>query len=372
MKTYFSKKDYFLLAYIYFIIFSSIFFSKINCIKPKSDNVIELDSMNIESEVIKSKFGLILFYSLDCRHCQAIEPIYDEAARDFKKIFSKDEEKLSEKEKILKSKLEGLNFFRINSKKNQDLMIKYKINSVPVILWYNLEKDHYRIYDSETELPSYFYKFAMKNLEFNVPELNIDSLITLTNEKKIKGKNVMLFVGDINLNEYAYKNFINIAWNIGLKNLFHTNDHKIKSIFKIDDSSLDKFDVVVFKTKDRSFSLERFEKMNLSLYDFIEFDNSILSSLGKYSSYFDLAKASPIKKIKNLLKLFKSDPINRFTHENEKIITTGIPTITLVHDYDIDSTEYTESLRIFTRVALKYRREIYFMLATKYTKISIF
>lgn len=369
MKTYFSNKNYGLLALIYLIIFFSISICKINCIKSESEYVIELDSMNIESEVIKSKYGFILFYSIDCSHCQAIEPIYDEAARDFKKIMSNEEVKLTEKEKLLKTKLEGLNFYRINSKKNQDLMIKYKINSVPQIVWYNLEKDHYKIYDSENELPSYYYKFAMKNIEFNVPELNIDSLSTLSTEKKIRGKNVMLFVGDINVNEYSYKNFMNTAWNIGLKNLFHTNDDKVKSIFKIDSSS-DKFDVVVFKTKDRSFSLERFEKMNLSLYDFVEFDNSILSSLGKYNSKFDLAKASPIKKVKNLLKLFRSDPINRFTHENEKIISTGIPTLTLVHDYDIDSTEYTETLRIFTRVALKYRREIFFMLSTKYTKMS--
>lgn len=343
-------------------------FAYIRSEKPITD----LTTSNIESEVLKSKFGFIMFYSIDCRHCQAIDPIYEETARDFMSIMSKQDESLSESDRLMKTKLEGLNFYKLNSKTNPELMIKYKIDSVPTIVWFNNVKDHYKVYDSETEMPSYFYKFAMENVEFEVPNVNMDQLVSMSKDKEFEGKNVMLFVGDIEKHMFVYKNLMNSAWNMGYKHLFQTNDENIRNLYKID-SNPQKYDVLVFKAKEKKMYMEQFEKMNLSDFDFIDFDSSQTTNhlmSGKYNSNFDLSKAHPVKKIETLLKLFSLYPVNRFTHENEKMITRGIPTLTLVHDFDWDSGEYTEMMNAFTRAAMKYRREIFFMLATKYTKLS--
>jgi len=354
----------------FLILFTVFFLSNFASIKADS-SIVELNTANIDSEIGKSKFGFIMFYSNDCRHCQAVDPIYQETAREFKNKMSKTGDSLTEEERLFKSKLEGLSFFKLNSKMNPELMVKFKIEATPTIVWFNTEKDHYKIYDSETEMPSYFFEFAMKNVEFEVSEINIDGLISITSDREFEGRNVLIFVGDISKNMYAFKNLVNSAWNMGYHNLFHTNDDRIRMTYKID-SNPEKYDLLVFKIRDKKMHLEQFEKMGLSDHDFIKYDaeNSSPAMTGKYNSGFDLSKAHSIKKIDTLLKLYNHYPVNRFTHENEKMISMGVPTLTLVHDFDLDSSQYTETMNAFARVAVKYRREIFFMVATKYTKLT--
>ncbi len=358
----------------FLIVFAAvILISNFSVIKSDEKFITDLTSSNIESEVLKSKYGFVMFTSSDCRHCQAVMPIYEETAQKFKAIMTKsDESTLSEQEKLLRSKLEGLSFYTLNSKKNPVLMTKFKVTGVPTIIWFNNVKDHYKVFDEDTEMSSYFFNFALRNIEFDVPEINMDGLLSLSHEREFEGKNVLIFVGDIEKNMFAFKNLVNTAWNLGYKHLFKTNDERIKMTYKID-TRPEKYDVLVFKTKDKKMHVEQFERMNLSDHDFINFDsNSITNHLmsGRYNTNFDLSKAHPIKKIETLLTLFSQYPLNRFTYQNEKMITKGVPTLTLVHDYDIESAEYTELMNAFTRVAMRYRREIFFLLSTKYTKLT--
>jgi hypothetical protein len=48
----------------------------------------------------------------------------------------------------------------------------------------------------------------------------------------------------------------------------------------------------------------------------------------------------------------------------------GIPTITFVHDYDIESKEYADVLKYLTEISMKYRRDLLFMISSKYSKIT--
>lgn len=355
----------------FLIVFAAILMSNFASIKSEK-SIVDLTSSNIDSEVLKSKYGFVMFTSSDCRHCQAVEPIFEETARDLKAMMTKPEESLSEKDRLLRSKLEGLGFYRLNSKTNPELMTKFKVDALPTIIWFNNVKDHYKVYDADTEMSSYFYEFALRNVEFDVPEINMDGLLSLSKEREFGERNVLLFIGDAEKNKFVFKNLVSTAWNMGYQHLFQTNDERIKMTYKIE-SAPEKYDVLVFKTKDKKMYLEQFERMSLSDHDFVDFDTSQSTNhlmSGKYNSSFDLSKAHSIKKIETLLRLFSHYPVNRFTYENEKLITRGVPTVTLVHDYDFDSAEYTEMMNALTRVAIKYRREIFFMLATKYTKLT--
>ncbi len=371
------KKHFLISRIVPFIIFGIVILSQLSAIN-SNKNIIELNSDNLEREISKSKYGFIMFYSIDCSHCQAIDPIYEETAREYKTKMTKARENLSEEERLFISNLDGLNFYKLNSNMNPELMTKYKIDSVPTIVWFNREKDHYKVYDSETEMPSYFYDFALEYVRFDVPEINMQNLLNMFSDREFeKEKNVLLFVGDINSKMFYFKKIVDSAWNLGYRNLFHTNDMSVRKTYEINsnsDLSTHKFDVLIFKVKDKRISIEQFERMNLSEHDFVDFNNLETSSGTindrKYDSKFDLSKSVSIKKIENLLKLFSYYPVNRFTHQNEKMISTGVPTLTLVHDYDLESSEYTEILNMFTRVAFIYRREIFFMIATKYTKLT--
>lgn len=362
------KKQFILFLFIYIVI-------AIHSIKCQ-ENVIELNNENFEKEIIKTKYGFILFYSTDCRYCKAIYPIYSETATEHSNIINKTGD-LTDHEKQIKNKLENLGFFKINTTNNLDILTKYKITSIPTIIWYNNDQDHYIIYDSETEMPSYFFNFAKKHSGFDVKEINMENLIELASSSELDGQNILLFIGDIKDKAYFYKNIVNTAWNLGFNNLYYSNDDNIKLLFKLS-LSPEKFDVLIFKIHNKKISFEDFESINITKEDFADElhlshdgeDNLGNKSMQKYNPNFDLLKVHPIKKIERLLKLFSFPVINRFSHENEKIISTGNPTLVLVHDYEIDSQEYRQIMKSYFRIALKYRREIYFMLSSKYTKLT--
>jgi len=98
--------------------------------------------------------------------------------------------------------------------------------------------------------------------------------------------------------------------------------------------------------------------------------NSNVLSGENYSKNFDLSKAKPIRKINELIEIYSHHPVTEFSHKKEELIKRGIPTITLIHDYDLESKEYFYTLKIFSEISLRYRKELFFMISSKYSKIT--
>ena len=356
-KTFLLKSIPLQMLFIFLVFFSN---------KIQSQSLLkELNESNFYSEILKSRMGFVMFYSEDCPHCQAVSPIYEETFSTYREIMAKTEN-LTANEMLIKQKLQNLNFFKINSNNNNPLMDKYKLDFIPTIIWFNNEKDHFRIYDSETESSAYFFDFALKQLDYSVREINMETLMSMQNQQELEGDNVFLFVGDKEKQMPFYTILMDTAWNMNYKNIYYTNDDIIKSTFKISSN----FDVVVFKVKNKRMSIEQFERLNLTEFDFAEDESKTPTVTSDSPFEIKRTKIQPPKKIENLIKLFSYDPINRFSHSNQKMISNGMTTLVVAHDYDLDTPEYEEFMRSMTNVAMRYRREIFFMFASKYSKMT--
>ena len=364
--------------------------------------VITLTSENLDFEISKYEYGFVLFTSDDCQQSQAVEPMYHETCNKFNLVLNENEEeelkkgdarineesdsekkkrlkdnieRVSKYKKKLKKNLNNMGFYIINGKKSPELMEKYNINRTPHIIWFNRVMDHYRIYSGDTELPKYFFEFALKQAEYKIEEITLKDLLKFPEEKELEGQNLILFVGnEKGKNNFYYSHLMQVAFNNDIVNLYKSNDEEIKKYFKIIfKNDINNFDAIIFKIRNKKIDLNQFERLNLSSFDFMQLNHMTNNSnalSGAYSKSFDLNKATNLKKIRNLIKIFSHHPVSEFHREKEELIQMGIPTITFVHDYDFESKEYADVLKYLTEISMKYRRDLLFMISSKYSKIT--
>lgn len=309
--------------------------------------VLDLTNENIETFLKTNKMGFLEFYSPDCPHCQSIELVYESTAQKVK-------------EKGL-----GVVFGRINGDKFPEVMKKYNVEEVPTIYWFNNEKDQMTVYQGDTEMSSYFLDFIKDQMAFETPQVTFEEWNKMYEEGRIYNYTNVLIIfksdkkKDSELDSSKFNIIANAAWKVDIKTIMWTNDKLFKKYYKInEESNPDGIFCLIFKT--------RFSKINMDLYEKIKFTSVDLErNSEKIPGVYHT-------RVEFLLKLYSKELVNIFNHENERMIVMGFPTVILAHNHELESKEYEQMLEQMSRVALKYRREVFFMygsMRTKFTQI---
>jgi hypothetical protein len=265
-------------------------------------------------------------------------------------------------------KQEGLDVFfsRIDGDKYPGLMERFNIKEVPTIVWFNNIRDHIITYTGETEMPSYFIEHVKIQMSFQTQEVTFDQWKNLTKNAKFNDTNVIVYVGHPVDNLQVFKLITNSAWNNYFKNIFWSNDTKFLDYYNLSDNLKNDPNIaarcLIFKIRDHY--------VNLNLYEEIKFTNSDFSEDKSIKSIFDMKLPFKNTKLDNIMKLYSKEIVNIFNHENEAMIVNAIPTIILAHNYELNSPEFNNMLSALIKVALKYRREIFFMFGSPRTKFT--
>ncbi len=320
-----------------------------NTVTTTTEKVIELTSDTLQPFLKEKKMGFIKFYSPDCPHCDSIKSVYEESATVAKKDF----------EDVIFSKLDGDKF--------PELMEKYKIQDVPTILWFNNLRNQVLPYMGEMEAPSYFIEHIKTQLSFNTTDVDLESWRNITASKLFnETNNVLLYIGSPTENFDKFTSVTNSAYTIGMRDIYTSLDPKLLAYYKIDRSESVKSTVLVFKVN-LTTNLTNFDKF--SRIDFTEED---FKGTERNADNFLLHTRN--SKIENILMIYSKNIVNIFNQNNERMIVLAIPTLTVVHDYSTDSTEYKNMLLAIKEVSEKYHKEIFFMVGsprTKFTQIFV-
>ena len=342
-------------------------------VNASNSGVVQLTPENMQEEISRVDFGFVMFTS-DDKHSRAIETYYHETSDKLRTTLTDNKKDITERQMLNRKNLQNLGFFLVDTKKYPEYIEKYAITSFPHFIWFNNPKDHYQIYKGETERPSFFFNFALKQIEYKIEETSLENLLKFPEEKELNGENLILFIGnDKGKNNFYFTHLMQCAFNNDIVNLYKSNDEKIRTHFGIKfKNDVNNFDAILFRIRNKKIDLNQYERLNISGFDFMQLDRVGKNALSNqnYSKNFDLAKARPIKKINEMMQLYFHHPVTVFSHKKEKLLMSGLPTLTLVHDYAIESNEYKDMLLIFSEISRRYRKELFFMISTRYSKLT--
>lgn len=317
-----------------------------------SQNVIELSPNSLKEITVDNEMGFIFFFSPESPYCQSILQTYN--------ILPQTIKKKQYNHTIIISKL--------NIDKYDIIKSIYSIKDVPTILWFNKIHNYFTEYYEDTETTDNFINFIDKQLEFssNYPKevsyndfynsVSFKPIIPKTNKTDdIPNQNLILICGKNK--EQFQKEFniiINSAFNAGITKIFVSKDIKFNK-----DCNTNMINALIFKLNDKGSKI--YETIEFKQKDFLPERNGF--QFEPFTHYLS-------EKIEKIFQVYSLNKINIFTHKTEELISKGIPTLVIVHNFTNHTKDYEYFINKLSYISDKYRKVVLILIGSSKTKFT--
>lgn len=321
-----------------------------------SSTVIELTNDTLLTHFKEYDYGFVFFYSNDSPFCHSILPVLNATSYEIKQL------------NLTNS---SISIAQINIDKYPSILKQHNIQHIPSIIWFNNKLQLLIEYLGETEMSSYFISYIKRNINFTEHNglKRISSYNELSNEIFSKNKtkptndfdkpNSILLICNNNSSNVQFQMLINSAFNIGINNILYTNHtNDIETICKGDK------EIEMYMFKINNIGILQYEYINITQSDFTyELNNKDMIHIEPYDKL-------TVHLLEKIMLMYSKENINLFTKENEDLISQGINTLTIVHNFTLNSTSYNNLISNLLPITYLYRKDFLFMLGTPRTKFS--
>ena len=317
-----------------------------------SQNVIELSPKSLKEIIVDNEMGFIFFFSPESPYCQSILQTYNILPQ------------------IIKNKqyTHTITISKLNIDKYEEIKNIYSIKDVPTILWFNNIHNYLTEYFGDTETTDNFVNFIDKQIEFssNYPrEISYDDFYNSVSFKSITPKTNktddlpnqnLILICEKNKEQFQkeFKIIINSAFNIGITKIFFSKDKKFDK-----DCDTNMINVLIFKLNDKGN--KSYEKIEFAQTDFLPKSNGF--QFEPFTHYLS-------EKIEKIFEIYSLNRINLFTHKTEELISKGIPTLVIAHNFTSHTKEYETFINNLSYISDKYRKDISILIGSPKTKFT--